>query len=520
MSCFVPGCNSRCTKGRKRSCSFFRPPADPDLLRQWELNIGRTDRALTRTDTVCSLHFEKRFVFDRYYTEHAGNVLLNEGKLPRLRKDAVPTIFEDRGVSSCGGVQRDASAVSASQSPPGGPTPWRSTQLAQDTSNETQSSAETMSRLNTDADVQYGEPDGHRATVKREDCCPSDESHSRNTELCAEGIKIGDLSDDRNVRVKVEKDERCSGVQNPEEVVRGEDRPLIKPVCDVDSDGARVDCGVEVKKEPEECVDEPQVPRIVCAVGSFYNTSTTPGVAQRVLAKHLVRHPEVVKLPFTWNYHKVSALQWNRVVYSTVAVASDGTTPVVTKFVNVTTSRGHKVEPVEPFEAFVSDRNLNVTLGDLAKPTTIEEVERMVEAVDRLPTCRGGPSRYKYPDVDPMHARVDVLGVWRRVDCEVYGTTLCRHCAKLEPTLRQNACRKRKSKKELSRLRISWESLEPAQRYKVELLQRRRRALVKRLRRLKAGDRELCGKDDGDSEDDDDDSGESENELECPEAHS
>ncbi|KAH7975619.1 uncharacterized protein LOC119372502 [Rhipicephalus sanguineus] len=511
MRCFVPGCNTRYAIGGKSSCSMFRPPADPDLRRRWELNIGRTDRGLTRNDKVCSLHFEKRFVSDRYYNVHAGNVLLNEGKLPRLRRDAVPTIFDDHGVCGCGGVQRDSSAVAASQWPP---------VEAQDTSNESQSSAETKSRLNADADVQCAEPDGHRVSVKREDGCPSDESHSRNTELCAEGKKIADLSDDRNVRIKVEKDERCSDVQNPEDVLHGEDRPLIRPVCDVDSDGARVDCGVEVKKEPEECVDEPQVPRIVCAVGSFYNTSTTPGVAQRVLAKHLVRHPEAVKLPFTWNYHKVSALRWNRVVYSTVAVASDGTTPVITKFVNVTTSRGHKVEPVEPFEAFVLDRNLNVTLGDLAKPTTIEEVERMVEAVDRLPTCRGGPCKFKYPDVDIMHARVDVLGVWRRVDCEVYGTTLCRHCAKLEPTLRQNACRKRKGKKEFSRLRISLESLEPAQRYKVELLQRRCRCLLKRIRRLKAGGRELCGKDDGDSQDDDDDSGESENEMECPEAHS
>ncbi|KAL1476481.1 hypothetical protein MTO96_036462, partial [Rhipicephalus appendiculatus] len=379
--------------------------------------------------------------------------------------------YREVGVGG-GGVQPDSSVVAAPEWSPVGAAPRRSN-VAQDASNESQSSAETTSRPNTDADAQGGETDEHRVTVKREEGCSSDVKHSWNTELSADERKIGDLTMHGNARVKVEKDECCSVVQNPEKIVRGEDMPLIRPVCDVESDAARVDCGVVVKTEPEECVDEPQVPRIVCAVGCFYNTSTTPGVVQRVLARHLVRHPEEVKLPLTWSYHKVCSPRWNRIVYSTVVVATDGTTPVITKFVNVTESRGLKVEPVVPFEAFVSDRSLNVTLGDLAKPTTIEEVERMVEAVDRLPTCRGGPSRYKYPDVDPMHARIDVLGVWRRVDCEVYGTALCRHCAKLDATLRQNACRKRKGKKDISRLRIALECLAPAQRYKVELLQRR-----------------------------------------------
>ncbi|KAL1476030.1 hypothetical protein MTO96_036829, partial [Rhipicephalus appendiculatus] len=152
--------------------------------------------------------------------------------------------------------------------------------------------------------LRVGETDEHRVTLKREEDCPSDASHSRNTKLYTDEIKVGGHSVDRDVRVKVEKDECCSGVQNPEETVRGEDMPLIRPVCDVESEGARVDCGVVVKEEPEECVDEPQVPRIVCAVGCFYNTSTTPGVVQRVLARHLVRHPEEVKLPLTWSYHK------------------------------------------------------------------------------------------------------------------------------------------------------------------------------------------------------------------------
>lgn len=210
---------------------------------------------------------------------------------------------------------------------------------------------------------------------------------------------------------------------------------------------------------------------------------------------------------------QVSTTRYYRIVYSTITVAAGDTTPVITKFVNITQSRGHNAEPPMPFEAFVSDRSLNATLGDLAKPTTIEEVERMIEAVDGLPMCRGGPSRLRYPDADPTNARLDVLGVWRRVDCEVYGTPLCCHCAKLEDALRQNACRKRKGK-DFSRLRLALQCLAPAQRYKVELLQRRSRCLRRKLQRLKASGRELCDKD---NENSDDDSGSSNNEMECPE---
>ncbi|KAH8031389.1 hypothetical protein HPB51_016573 [Rhipicephalus microplus] len=341
--------------------------------------------------------------------------------------------------------------------------------------------------MNTDADAKGGELSEHRVIVKKEDCS-FDANHFGNAELCADERKIGDLTVFQNIQVKNEKDECCSSVQNLNEVVCGKERPLIRPVCGVSFQGAGFECGVEVKKETKECVDEPPVPRIVCAVGSFYNTPTTPGAAQRVLVKQLLLHPEVVKLPFSWSYHKVSTTRYYRIVYSTITVAAGDTTPVITKFINITQSRGHNAEPPMPFEAFVSDRSLNATLGDLAKPTTIEEVERMIEAVDGLPMCRGGPSRLRYPDADPTNARLDVLGVWRRVDCEVYGTPLCRHCAKLEDALRQNACRKRKGK-DFSRLRLALQCLAPAQRYKVELLQRRSSACAEsfNVSRLAAG---------------------------------
>ncbi|KAH6921946.1 hypothetical protein HPB50_006864 [Hyalomma asiaticum] len=105
---------------------MFRPPSGAFMLRQWELSIGRTDKALNRNDRVCVLHFEKHFVSDRYYSEHAGNVLLDERKAPRLRKDAVPTIFEHREFIGGGGAewgsQQDSLMAAASEQLPLGGT--------------------------------------------------------------------------------------------------------------------------------------------------------------------------------------------------------------------------------------------------------------------------------------------------------------------------------------------------------------------------------------------------------------
>lgn len=502
MHCFVPGCNTGCAKTKKKF-PVFRPPADPDLFRQWERNIGRTDRALNRRVGVCALHFEKHLIYDRYYSEHAGNVLLNERKVARLRKGAVPTIFEGQEVGASG--VPESSPETVAQQPPDAGVPPRGSSPSLDASNysaEMDASLETMPCPNTDVDGQNGELD-QRITVKSEEEDSSNASMTMNMELRIDD-KVAAPSVHPDFRVKVENEEYCLGVQSPEEVVCNEDQDhVVKQLGEVESNDVGVGCGVEVKRE--ECPDQQcplQVPTIVC-IGKHFYPPQAPRIVPRTLVEHLVYHPEVVKLPLTWNYHKVRAPRGNRVVYCTLAVASDGMTPVISKFVNITdSSRG------EPLEAFVSNRSVNGVLGDAAKPMTVEEVEHMIEAIDRLPMCCGGPPRDKYPDVDPVRARVDALGVWRHADCEVYGTSLCCHCARLSSTLRVHASRQRK-RKASAKLRISLESLPPGQRSKVELLRKRSRCLYKKLRRLTGGGKELWG---------DDGSGDSENGIEYPEA--
>ncbi|XP_050031680.2 uncharacterized protein [Dermacentor andersoni] len=530
MFCFVPGCNSGYARN-KRTCPLFRPPADPGLLRQWERNIQRKDRALTRKDVVCALHFEKHLVCDRYYSEHDGNVLLNERKVPRLRKGAVPTIFEGGvvGVAGAGSDASEGSSKTVAQPPPDAGAPLCDASLTR------HASLETTPCLN--ADARSGDLD-QRITVKREEEDSSDASLTWNTEPPRTDEKIVDPSVHPDLRVKVENEEYCLGVPSPKEVVHSENQGRVVPdlrvkveneeyclgvpspkevvhnenqgrvvrqLSEVEPNGAGVGCRVEVKKE-EECTDEQcplQVPKIVCVANDF-DTPQAPRIVPRALVEHLVHHPEVVKLPPTWNYHKVRAPRGNRVVFCTLAVASDGTTPVVSKFVNVTDSREG-----EPLEAFVSSRSLDGALGDVAKPTSVEAVERMVEAIDRLPICSGGPPRAKYPDVDPTRARVDALGVWRHVDCEVYGAALCRHCARLDCTLRAQVSRQRR-RKDSAPLRVCLASLPPVQRSKVELLRKRSRCLYKKLRRLTGGGKELW--------DDEDDGEDDENGIEYPEA--
>ncbi|XP_065302274.2 uncharacterized protein [Dermacentor albipictus] len=497
----TPGTKT-CFRGRvqedKRTCPLFRPPADADLLRQWERNVQGKDRALTLKDAVCALHFVEHLVCDRYHGEHAGNVLLNERKVPRLRKGAVPTIFEGGvvGVAGAGSDAPEGSSRTVAQPPPGAGAPLCDSSPSRDPSLETTPCL--------DAEARSGGLD-QRITVKREEEDSPDAGLTWNTEPCT-GEKIVAPSVRPDFRVKVENEEYCLGVPSPKEVVHNEDQGrVVTQLSEVESNGAGVGCRVEVKKE-EECTDEQcllQVPRIVCVVNDF-DTPQAPCIVPRALVEHLVHHPEVVKLPLTWNYHKVRAPRGNRVVFCTLAVASDGTTPVVSKFVNVTDSREG-----EPLEAFVSNRSLDGALGDVAKPASVEAVERMVEAIDRLPMCSGGPPRAKYPDVDPTRARVDALGVWRHVDCEVYGAALCRHCARLDSTLRAQVSRQRRRKKSAP-LRVCLASLPPVQRSKVELLRRRSRCLYKKLRRLTGGGKELW--DDEDDEEDD------ENGIEYPEA--
>ncbi|XP_077545564.1 uncharacterized protein LOC144158525 isoform X3 [Haemaphysalis longicornis] len=93
MTCFVTGCNSGSSKGREK-CALFKAPKDPDLFHQWSQCIPNMKRELRKRDQVCARHFEPHLISSRYYSDYKGNILLNKPKVQRLRKGAVPTIFE------------------------------------------------------------------------------------------------------------------------------------------------------------------------------------------------------------------------------------------------------------------------------------------------------------------------------------------------------------------------------------------------------------------------------------------
>lgn len=92
VKCFVPNCNTGtplCTERR----TLFSTPLDEERRAEWARVIGRCDKLLTRSDKVCERHFEPHFVLRTWTRQYKGRVFQGERK-PCLSNDAVPTIFE------------------------------------------------------------------------------------------------------------------------------------------------------------------------------------------------------------------------------------------------------------------------------------------------------------------------------------------------------------------------------------------------------------------------------------------
>lgn len=73
------------------------------------------------------------------------------------------------------------------------------------------------------------------------------------------------------------------------------------------------------------------------------------------------------------------------------------------------------------------------------------DVEWLLEAVDALRVCRGGPNKKVYPGAEPESAYLDGLDAWRHNRCPLVLTEpgeLCRPCRSLDPTVRLNMERK------------------------------------------------------------------------------
>ncbi|XP_049275539.1 uncharacterized protein LOC119371913 isoform X1 [Rhipicephalus sanguineus] len=97
--CFVPYCRSGYRSNLKRA-SLFRAPLDPVRLSEWEESIGRTDKKLTSSAVVCERHFEESCIERTFRIVIDGVVNEIPREAPLLKRDAVPTVFEDYAICS------------------------------------------------------------------------------------------------------------------------------------------------------------------------------------------------------------------------------------------------------------------------------------------------------------------------------------------------------------------------------------------------------------------------------------
>lgn len=91
--CCVPGCVSN-YKGQEYT-SVFAFPSDSHLKEKWLTSIPRKDYVVTKHSAVCIKHFHASYIqTDDPVKRDKGSLIGVRRKKPRLREDAVPTIFQ------------------------------------------------------------------------------------------------------------------------------------------------------------------------------------------------------------------------------------------------------------------------------------------------------------------------------------------------------------------------------------------------------------------------------------------
>ncbi|KAL1487225.1 hypothetical protein MTO96_008170 [Rhipicephalus appendiculatus] len=91
--CSAVACQS--VRSKESTVSFFKFPREPAKRKAWELNVRRKDWCATDASVLCSAHFTPDSYDDdlRLHSEFGIPV-----KKPRLRPDAVPTVFSHRPI--------------------------------------------------------------------------------------------------------------------------------------------------------------------------------------------------------------------------------------------------------------------------------------------------------------------------------------------------------------------------------------------------------------------------------------
>lgn len=77
-------------------------------------------------------------------------------------------------------------------------------------------------------------------------------------------------------------------------------------------------------------------------------------------------------------------------------------------------------------------------------PSNTEEIESVIEALEQLQICVGGPAIAEYMNVNPICAYQDFTRKWRHKNCEfvVSKGLICQYCRKLGRTLKQSSLKK------------------------------------------------------------------------------
>ncbi|XP_035209355.1 THAP domain-containing protein 1 B-like [Stegodyphus dumicola] len=91
FKCCVPLCKGNYNGGPR--VHVFSFPRDPELKKKWIYSIKRDNFEPTKNSKVCELHFSPCDIEKETYMhlEETGETLSAPLKIPRLRKDAVPT---------------------------------------------------------------------------------------------------------------------------------------------------------------------------------------------------------------------------------------------------------------------------------------------------------------------------------------------------------------------------------------------------------------------------------------------
>ncbi|KAH9372240.1 hypothetical protein HPB48_003447 [Haemaphysalis longicornis] len=190
----------------------------------------------------------------------------------------------------------------------------------------------------------------------------------------------------------------------------------------------------------------------------------------------------------SWAVHRVDVEGIRDIVYSKMAVKQDSgaTNLYIAKAVHIKSDMSVNIvllgKSLKPVSAAVS-----------ASVTTLSDVEQVVNAVEAIKVCSGGPSIKEYPKAEPECAYGDFLGKWRHSRCTIAVAEggVCKACSSLCDTLRIHTSRQVARKKErrvLQRIRIPVQSKE---RGKIETLRRAKTSLTRSKARLLARNKVL-----------------------------